>query len=294
MVTPGAQANHRGPGAGPSPGRPGGDPARPSLVRIRTFQNPPKDFKISNCPQSVGFFHGYENGEYRYSIPAACKTWACPTCGRQKVNQLADGIRDGCCRIQSDTSLPASERAIRALTLTLHPDDKTPILKAFNGFKANLANWGYHFRYKWVKEHTPPSHSYRDSHGRLRKSRGNQVHLHVLINIHIPAAVLKKAWSLATECSYIIYVQRVGESLTRPAGYLTKYLIKASQSRLFKKYEHRHGNDRLTDWKPSATNYKIPNFDWRFDYQPQINLEVLLPMIPGLSGGGVITGDPPP
>lgn len=207
---------------------------------------------------------------------------------------MADGIRDGCLRIQSDPALSASDRFIRFLTLTLHPDDKIPIMNAFNNFRTNLNNWGYHFRYKWVKEHTPPSHQYLDKTGHLRTSRGNQVHLHILINIHIPASVLKKAWALSTERSYIIHVMRASDSVQRPAGYMTKYLTKASNSRYFGKHEHRHGNDRLTNWKPEKAEYKDPQITWEFEYRPKIDLERLLPMIPGLSGGGTSQGEPPP
>lgn len=157
---------------------------------------------------------------------------------------------------------------IRLLTLTQHPDEPKPIMTAFNNFKANLNNWGYEFSYKWVKEHTPESHEYIDDQGNIRQSVGGVLHLHLLINVAIPSHLIKLAWQFANERSFIVHVVRVVESIGNPAGYLKKYLVKASQSGLFKKHEHRHGNDRKHNWKPVTWWEKPLNAKYEFERKP--------------------------
>lgn len=167
------------------------------------------------------------------------------------------------------------------------------MMNAWNNFKANLNNWGIEFHFFWVKEYTPPSHEYTDARGRRRVSVGQQIHLHAIIDRHIPSAILKAAWKLSTDCSFIIDIRRVEGVINVPAGYMTKYLLKSAQSELFKKGEHRYGCDRENDWSAASTPiFKIEGIDWLYDWSPQFPMMAKLSDSP--AGGKIPMAEEPP
>jgi hypothetical protein len=69
-------------------------------------------------------------------------------------------------------------------------------------------------------------------------------------------------------------------TIHNPAGYLTKYITKAVGQKEFRRYEHRYGNDRSTDW--SAVTDWTPEYPdaWTFEYCP-------LPMMAQNAGGNL-------
>jgi hypothetical protein len=223
-----------------------------SLDRIRKDVTPPHLPAITKCPNPIGIFTGFQNGK-KITIPAPCKRWDCPTCGEQKKNIAADGIRDGSLRIMQDDTQPDCMRIIRFLTLTQHTDDNTPIMEAWARFRAYMAKKGIKPRFFGIKEHT----------------KKGKLHLHILLNTPIPQRLISKAWKYATQGkSYIVHITRVSYKIGNPGAYMVKYLTKATHSRRFKKHEHRLFHDRRTDWKPYKGWQPPEGISWEFVYQP--------------------------
>ncbi len=177
----------------------------------------------SNCPTPSGYFFNEKN----VLIPAACKSWSCPVCGKVNRNKLMDKVAAADAFLQS-SEVPATRKIWRFLTLTQRTTDDTPIMLAFARFRAYLAKHGIKdIRYLNVKEFT---------------KKGKR-HLHVLVNSYIPAYTVKHAWYLATDKkSFVVQIKRA--AIKSAAGYMTKYMTKNIGEAGFKRRERRYTTSR--------------------------------------------------
>lgn len=183
----------------------------------------------TNCPQPIGYF--VIDGE---KVPAPCKQWNCPVCGKVRKNKLLDRVKQGYSVVQQGGG------RVRALCLTLGPQAKNELMgKYFARFRAWLAKPRLHHKklrsfrginYFWTKEF----------------QQNGQLHLHILVDAYIPVALIRKAWKWATYgTSKIVFITKLNREVKRPAGYMTKYMLKElEQADEFRRKERRFGFSR--------------------------------------------------
>lgn len=197
---------------------------------------------VTNCPQPIGYFviDGQE-------VPAPCKQWNCPVCGKVKKNKLLDrvargykALTEGAGPSQGFNVAVFGGARVRALCLTLGPDAKNELMgKYFARFRAWLAKPRLHHKkyrsfrginYFWTKEF----------------QENGQLHLHILIDAYIPVQLIRKAWKWATYgTSKIVFITKINREIKRPAGYMTKYMLKElEQADEFRRKERRFGFSR--------------------------------------------------
>ena len=189
---------------------------------------------FTDCPTPVGVYYPEDNeGEAR---PVPCKRFKCPYCGKIRRKQVMDKVKRGF----------GSDR-VRFLTLTIPPQIDNykgrRLMKAWNRFRTRIKQLFSGFKYFWVKEFT---------------KKGIR-HLHIMINVYIPIAVIKRVWKKAT--TYTVKVQNGREEretfasithisgskkrkIMNAAGYMTKYMTKQMQGRNFDERERRYGFSR--------------------------------------------------
>jgi len=113
------------------------------------------------------------------------------------------------------------------LTLTQQSDDATPIMAAWNRFRAIMRKRGYLLRYFLVREYT----------------RAGKAHLHVLVEGYWPWIQTSGMWMLATGgASKITNIKRI-HNAGGAVGYVVKYLTKSLGS-FYQKGERRYTSSR--------------------------------------------------
>jgi len=204
----------------------------------------------TNCPTPSGYF---VSDDGKIKIPAPCNSWTCPTCGPHKKNKLMDVVRIASDQIKQDKTLPAQRKIWRFLTLTQRDTDPTPIMTAWNRWRAFMAKKKITFDFFLVKEFT---------------KKGKR-HLHVLINRYIPSRVVMYAWRLATDGnSYVTKIAR--REIKNAAGYMTKYMTKTMEDGLFRRRERRYSCSRKYFKEARLAVAFISRHRFRFDYNPHI------------------------
>ncbi len=167
--------------------------------------------KVTKCVHPIGFFKN-DKGE---EIHADCKMWSCPWCGRWKKKRVLDQIYYGFKGFR-----------VRCLVLTekAYTEQSKEIMQHWAKLRAVLHKKGYKFRYFWVKEFT------------VAGTR----HLHILLSVYIPRAVIQAAWERITEyTAYIVWINQSG--IRKAAGYMSKYMTKDMTDSRFGVHERRYG-----------------------------------------------------
>jgi len=168
--------------------------------------------KTTPCPTPVGQALNASTAK-RIEIP--CGKWTCPECGPAKVSRLK--VRYGMGDLQPTVFL----------TLTQQSDDATPIMAAWNRFRAIMRKRGYLLRYFLVREYT----------------RAGKAHLHVLVEGYWPWIQTSGMWMLATGgASKITNIKRI-HNAGGAVGYVVKYLTKSLGS-FYQKGERRYTSSR--------------------------------------------------
>lgn len=99
----------------------------------------------------------------------------------------------------------------------------------------------------------------------------------MLIDVYIPVALLRQAWTWATSgTSKIVFITKVSGDIQNPAGYMTKYMAKElEQSEQFRRHERRFGFSRswnspfmLTSYRPWLKLLPLPFVEYKFTLVP--------------------------
>lgn len=169
-----------------------------------------------------------DNGE-QLVVPLLCGQWSCPVCSRLRYRWFVRNCR----RAIEDHQL----RYFWTLTIDHKlesPAESWRLISAhWNRFRTALKRLYPQLAFVWVVEPTP---------------RTGHAHLHVLMNVYVEHALVKRLWSEASGGSYVVYVERLEN--VDAAGYLAKYLQKGA-GRLLEvagagalEHKHRWGKSR--------------------------------------------------
>jgi hypothetical protein len=163
-----------------------------------------RDFKVSlnsNPDQKIP-------GGVHYKItPQKCKSYSCPICGKKKVLDLVDKLK------QVDFS------KYRFFTLTLknkknYDDTEKNLLrvsKCFNQLNNNLRKKPEYKKLEYFRV--------------TEIGNDGMVHIHGVWNKYVPVKLLSEMWEKITKDSYIVNVKRI-QSKKDVTNYLFKYLTK--------------------------------------------------------------------
>lgn len=139
-------------------------------------------------------------------VVVPCNQWKCPVCCKRKAWKLKKRI---------DRAI--KQLTVRHLTLTI-PDNTYDITGSFNNLRTQLRKRGKCKVYFWTKEF---------------QERGVR-HLHVLLFEYIHYTEIKTYWEGNIKIKLV----------KGNASYLTKYLTKVEEQRLFDKGERRYSSSR--------------------------------------------------
>jgi len=151
----------------------------------------------------------YGDLHQKFVIPfqISCKSWFCPQCSKTFSSKIYVRAKEH-----------FSAENCRLMTLTTDKTKYTTeeailnINKNFNSFITTIKKLYKNLKFFKV----------------LEISKGDSVHLHVLINQYIPAALISKIW-LRFHNSYIVKLQKC-TSTAKAISYLLKYLSKSFTS----------------------------------------------------------------
>jgi len=191
-------------------------------------------------------------------VPAACKRWDCPVCGRKNKSKLADRA----------THYFKGFR-VRMWTLTERLGTGRDIMEDFARLRASLAKprrgkrkrksrARIRLRYWVVKEFT----------------ENGERHLHIEIagNVPISKTELSRLWFFATErTSYIVDTGR-DSLIKKPGAYMLKYMSKGFTQGDFKKHERRWSASRGF---PPQVKYHVPGWSFHSRAPDEMNDEMI-------------------
>lgn len=140
-------------------------------------------------------------------VPARCKSYSCPICGKHKVLTLLERLQ------QIDLS------KYRFFTLTLRSEG---ILTDTEKNIKRISNCFNNLNKKLRKK---PEYKKLEYFRVIEVGKGGMVHIHGIWNKYIPVKLLSKLWLTVTKDSYRVDVRRI-KSTNDVFNYIYKYLTK--------------------------------------------------------------------
>lgn len=146
-------------------------------------------------------------GKLMKITPAKCKSYSCPICGKKKVMDLVEKLKN------------VNLNNYRFFTLTLKNK------KTLQDTEKNLLQIGKHFNKLNLSLRKKPEYKGLEYFRVTEIGKDGMVHVHGIWNKYIPSALLSKMWLQITKDSYIVKVERI-KNKKDAVQYLYKYLTK--------------------------------------------------------------------
>jgi len=145
-------------------------------------------------------------------VTAKCKSYSCPICGRKKVYDLVDRLKD------------IDFKKYRFFTLTLKNKYN------FDDTEKNLKRVSICFNKLNLALRKKPQYKGLEYFRVTEIGKDGMVHLHGIWNKYIPVKELSEMWEKITKDSFIVHVERIKTKLD-VIDYLYKYLTKSVASK---------------------------------------------------------------